>query len=92
MRNLLKTVKWIPQIPSDYMPLTYIQSSWTQMIDTWFKLSNADVVETEFQMVADAWALYWTYVASGLSNMCTTLYCASTFYIYGRWTVKLELW
>lgn len=87
MRNLLYTTKWIIVLPKKYKKIWYIESSWTQRINTWIKLTDQDSVELEFR-VKDKWALYWVYTTSS-SDMSTALYCNVDWYIYTGSNSKL---
>lgn len=80
-------------LPIWYTLLDYIQSWWSNYIDTWIKLTNEDIVEIQYLQTADKWAVYWEYNSS-TSNMNTTLYWNTTFYVYGynAWWNPTMVW
>lgn len=80
-------------LPIWYTLLDYIQSWWSNYIDTWIKLTNEDVVEMQYLQTADKWAIYWEYY-NGTANMSTTLYWNITFYFYGynAWWTATNVW
>lgn len=80
-------------LPIWYTLLDYIQSWWSNYIDTWIKLTNEDVVEIQYLQTADKWAIYWEYY-NGTANMSTTLYwnVAFYFYAYNAWWTATIVW
>lgn len=60
---------WVrePKIPAEYQEVEYIQSSWTQYIDTLYILKRTDVVECSFTWTATDtfqvifWSRSWTW-------------------------------
>jgi len=88
MRRLLHTVKKIWYLPSEYTKLTYIQSSWTQRINTLIKLCSDDVVETEFANVSASWywAVYWVYQ----TWQSSAFYANWTYYWYDAVNTKVN--
>lgn len=80
-------------LPIWYTLLDYIQSWWSNYIDTWIKITNEDVVEMQYLQTADKWAIYWEYY-NGTANMSTTLYWNITFYFYAynAWWTATNVW
>lgn len=90
MRIAFCSVKWIWALPKAYTRLNYIQSSWTQMIDTWVKICNNDVVEIEFANNSASWywAIYWVYKTWESS----AFYSNWTYYWYDVANNKINTW
>ena len=77
-----------PILPSEYRLLDYIGGTGTQYILTSIKLSNTDVVKTEFQnnSSSSVGAIYGEYVR----DMATALYSNGTYYCYDASLNKVD--
>lgn len=91
--NWVLKVRHQSWLPIWYTLLDYIQSWWSNYINTWIKLTNEDIVEIQYLQTADKWAVYWEYNSS-TSNMSTTLYWNISFYVYGynAWWNATVVW
>lgn len=85
-RYLVK--KQVSGLPPGYKRLEYIESTSNQYINTGFKLSSTDVIETRFKNTASggAGALYGIF-KSGESS---TLYANGTYYCYNSSNAKVN--
>ena len=70
--------------PSEYQKVEYIQSSWTQRIDSWITLSNNLWFNVDF-MELDAINWNWHCVLGGRYRAWQEEVCINTYYYYSNW-------